>query len=384
MYNDIASLFLPEPLHRMNFAEKVYENTQEKLDCQYTEKIINNGFSNTVIIYPPTLDWNWMKQRPQQLMEQFADHGFEVYYCNLKQQANINHVQIKSNLNLVYDNKKLISETLPLLKRRGKKILLWVSWSKLCIFLEQYRPDFVVYDYLDDFSAWAPFLDRMVKRADMVVATSQSLKRHIERNYPHKPNYLIPNGCDIQHFQRFRHVPPEKPAEYISHNGPVICYVGAWAPWVDQELVRRVACSFPNALIAIIGVELSAKLDKSIPNIKFLGLKPYEVLPQYLYYADVCLIPFKINEITLAANPIKMYEYLASGKPVVSTNLPEAGGIPCVYIGSDHQSFIKLIEINLSHSALFNQQEVNTWLLQHTWESRYNSIIQAVRANLIE
>ncbi|KPU43420.1 putative teichuronic acid biosynthesis glycosyltransferase TuaH [Oxobacter pfennigii] len=378
-YNDIKDVFLPLSL----FKRLSQENSLEDKGNSKISTDLNDLSKDTVIIYPPTIDWHWMKQRPQQLMEQFARHGFEVYFCSLKQSENISNTLIEPNLYLVHDNKKFITDTIPSLKRKGKRILIWVSWSKLCIFLEQYRPDFIIYDYLDDFAHWALYLDIMVNRADMVVATSGILKRQIEKKYPYKPNYLIPNGCDIRHFQKFRNETPEKPKEFSNHNGPIICYVGAWASWVDHELVKKIARTYPHALLVTLGVEFSPRVDnRFITNIKHLGHIPYDDLPRYLYYADICIIPFKINDITLATNPIKMYEYLAAGKPVVSSNLPEARNIPYVSIGKDHRSFIQQVGNNLSHSVRFDIKEVNNWLMQHTWECRYESIVQAVSCNL--
>ncbi|MBO8127806.1 MAG: glycosyltransferase [Peptococcaceae bacterium] len=335
--------------------------------------------SNTVIIYPPTIDWHFMRQRPQQLMQQFALHGHEVYYCNKFQAKDQIFTQIQPNLTIVHDNKAFIRQTIPHLKKQGKKILVWVSWSKLHLFVDQYAPDFVVYDYVDDFPDWSPYLDKMINRADVIITTASVLKKQIEQTFPDKPCYLIPNGCDIRHFQKYEDHPPAKPIEYQKHKGPIISYVGAWAHWVDQDLVKKVARSFPEALISIIGVEFGAAVDKSIPNLIYVGYKPYEFLPVYLYHCDVCIIPFKINQITLATNPIKMYEALAAGKPVVATNLPEARNIPNVYIGKDHNTFIAHIDRILSSQVFFNKRMVNNWLSSHTWESRYQRIVNILK-----
>lgn len=339
----------------------------------YDEK----AFSNIVVVYPPTIDWNWMKQRPQQLMEQFAIHGFEVYYCNKTQLLNNDYTTIKPNLTIVNNNSTFIMKKIPDLKRQGKKILLWVSWSKLYVYLDKYDPDFTVYDYIDDFSEWIPYLDRIVIRADAVVSTSSILKKRIDEKYPLKPSFLIPNGCDINHFRKFcvNH-PPQKPPEFINHEGPVICYVGAWASWVDQNLVKTIAYTYPNALIVIIGAKLIPFTANVFKNIVYIGHKPYDLLPQYIYYSSLCIIPFKINTITLAANPIKMYEYLASGKSVVSTNLPDANNVPNVYIGKNNADFIIYIKKILDKSLVFDKNAADEWLNGQTWENRFLRIIE--------
>lgn len=335
-----------------------------------------------VIVYPPTINWNFMRQRPQQLMEQFARHGHRVYYCNKIGEEGRPAVEIKPNLMIVNDNKAFVREVIPELKRQGKRVLVWASWSKLHPFLEQYLPDFIVFDYVDDFPAWEPYLDKMVGMADLVVTTASSLKIKIERHFHGKPTYLVPNGCDIGHFRQYADQPPPRPFEYQEHQGPIISYVGAWASWIDQELVKKIAQAFPQALISVIGVEFGTPVDRSIPNLRFVGYKFYESLPQYLYYADVCIIPFKLNRISLATNPVKMYEYLAAGKPVVTTDLPEARNIPGVYVAKDCQSFIAGVGRILSRSFVFDREAIDRWLAGQTWEHRYKHVRQILDKHL--
>ena len=328
--------------------------------------------SEIVIIYPPTIDWSFMKQRPQQLMEQFALHGYTVYYCNKTQSKTEDFSTIQPNLFLIHDNAFLINHIVPWLKASRKKILVWASWAKLYPFIDLYQPDFVVYDYIDDFPDWKPYLAPMVKRADLVTTTSTILQQQIGTEFPDKPNYLIPNGCDLRHFGSQDLVKNLFGLE--DSNRPIITYSGAWAKWVDKELVQKIAVRFPNALVAIIGVEFGATVDRNIPNLRYFGYKPYSDLPKYLRSSTVCIIPFLIHEITIATNPIKMYEYLAYGKPVVSTDIPEAHGVPGVYIGTTHDEFLAQIGNILNGKRTFNEEEVNRWLMGHTWEERFQDI----------
>lgn len=334
---------------------------------------------DAVIVYPPTIDWNWMKQRPQQLMEQFSLHGHKVYYCNKTQSEQTYMTEHNDNLTIVHNNMKFIQETIPELKRKGKRIILWVSWSKLHCFLDQYIADFVVYDYVDDIPDWAPYLDPIVNRADLVVTSSSALQKQITDTYTNKPCYKVPNGCDLRHFQKYTYSIPKKPQELLGLSGPIVGFVGAWAHWVDHEVVRGLASAFPDVSFVIIGVEFAAKVDLTIPNIKYIGYKPYSELPQYLYHFDACLIPFKINNITKAANPVKMYEYLASGKPVIATDLPEVRNIPYVFIGKDIDQWKSQLEHVLTPFFQFNRDDIQPWLLHQTWESRYFTIKEAIR-----
>lgn len=378
-YNDVRHYFF----HPLDFLKQSGQTSGLLRNASPCPERVAKGqhpsadvLAGTVIVYPPTIDWGFMKQRPQQLMQQFANHGHQVFYCNKTQSEDRVLEQVQPNLTVVHKNKAFIQNVVPALKRQGNSILLWVSWSKLHLFLDQYLPDFIVYDYVDDIPAWGPYLPKMVERADIIITTAGILKNQIDRMFPGKPNYLIPNGCDVRHFQKFASDPPEKPIEYQGHSGPIIGYIGAWAYWIDHDLVREITRAFPEALFSVIGVEYGVTVDRSIPNLVYLGQKPYEVLPQYLFYHDVCVIPFKISQITVATNPIKMYEYLAAGKPVVATDLPEVRSIPYVFIGEDNASFVDHIRRLLSSPAVFSRDEVNGWLAAQTWEERYRSIIR--------
>ncbi|WP_020615002.1 glycosyltransferase [Paenibacillus daejeonensis] len=341
-----------------------------------------SGVGPTVIIYPPTIDWNWMKQRPQQLMEQFAIHGHEVYYCNKTQQTGMEIETLQPKLNLVHDNIGFIRECIPELKRQGRRIIVWTSWSKLHGFVEQYQPDLLIYDYVDDIPEWAPYLGPMVQRADLVITSAKALQRQITREYPTKPSCLVPNGCNLEHFGQYRTTAPDKPTELLQLQGPIAGFVGAWAHWVDQQLVHQLARSFPSVNFVIVGVEYAAKVDRSIPNLHYVGYKSYQELPRWMHFFDVCLIPFKINEITVAANPVKMYEYLASGKKVIATDLPEVRKVPHVWIGKGLNEWRRLLPLVLSEDTPFDALANEEWLREQNWTTRYHAIVEAVRQHL--
>ncbi|MEW6172562.1 MAG: hypothetical protein AB1510_05765 [Bacillota bacterium] len=134
-YNDVRHYFFhpldflkqsgqPSGLHRKASPclQKVANDGQHPL---------TDGLAGTVIVYPPTIDWSFMKQRPQQLMQQFADHGHQVFYCNKTQFEDRILEQVQPNLTVVHNNKTFIQDVVPELKKQDNSILLWVSWSKL-------------------------------------------------------------------------------------------------------------------------------------------------------------------------------------------------------------------------------------------------------------
>ena len=110
-----------------------------------------------------------------------------------------------------------------------------------------------------------------------------------------------------------------------------------------------------------------------------VGTKKYELLPQYLSFMEVCLIPFKINKLTLASSPIKLYEYLAAGKPVVSTALPEilSNASDIVLIGKDHKDFIQKVEAAVEATARDEESAITRrieFAEANSWDERVQSM----------
>ena len=124
-------------------------------------------------------------------------------------------------------------------------------------------------------------------------------------------------------------------------------YYGALAAWVDYDLLKRLADNEKIQLI-LIGIEHDDSLKKSglldYKNVKYFGKKPYESLAGYVHFWDVCIIPFLINDITKATSPVKLFEYMAMEKPVVSTALPECLKYTAVKIAQNVQEFVSLVE----------------------------------------
>ncbi|MGR4973774.1 glycosyltransferase [Pseudomonas sp. LARHCG127] len=158
----------------------------------------------------------------------------------------------------------------------------------------------------------------LMRRADLLVATSDWIEQHGKRE--NRNVEVIRNACEFSFFSRR----PDK-VYRAPGNRKIIGYYGVIAEWFDLDLVKRVAQSFPQHLILLIGSDIvqAKRHFKAFPNVVLEGEVPYASLPYYLHAMDVCLLPFKVMPLTLATNPVKVYEYLSAGKPVVSVKLPE-------------------------------------------------------------
>jgi glycosyltransferase involved in cell wall biosynthesis len=164
--------------------------------------------------------------------------------------------------------------------------------------------------------------EELLRKADLVIVTAERLYQSKSRFNPR--TRLIRHGVDFEHFRRALDPATAIPAEIAGLPRPVIGFHGLIADWVDVELLAHVAGCFPEGSIAIIGkTATDVSLLERAPNVHLLGRKPYAELPAYCKGFDVALNPFRLNELTLNSNPLKVREYLAAGLQVVSTPAPE-------------------------------------------------------------
>jgi GT2 family glycosyltransferase/glycosyltransferase involved in cell wall biosynthesis len=203
------------------------------------------------------------------------------------------------------------------------------AWWPLISWIRE-RTDFpVVYDCLDEHTGWnqagaatlRAWEESLASAADLVLGSAAAL---VERLSAFRDDVvLVPNGCDVDHF-----APAREPNGVLRPplSGPIVGYYGAVsAGWFDTGLLLAVARSRPDWNMVVIGPvdsETQALLDGS-QNILQLGEVPYAELPRYCADFDVGIIPFLVNDLTAATDPVKLYEYFAAGKPVVTTPLPE-------------------------------------------------------------
>ncbi|MDF2650688.1 MAG: glycosyl transferase group 1 family protein, partial [Paenibacillus sp.] len=248
----------------------------------------------SLIIFPPTIDWSWMKQRPQQLMIQLARRGHHVFFCN-KTVIHQDVQEIENNLFLVHDHQEWLSHSLPELRVIfDEKVGVWCTLSGHASTVSVYSPDWVVYDCVDDFAEWLRYEQEMVMISDLIVCTSQRLYERLSRTYPHKPIALIRNGYDEDmnlHLVESHSSTLEE--EVLCSDKKWVGYIGAWAPWVDELLIKRLSL-IPEVEVIVIGPEFGKKFESmgSCPNIHFLGLKPHHLLPGYISRLNICIIPF--------------------------------------------------------------------------------------------
>ena len=217
--------------------------------------------------------------------------------------------------------------------------------------------------------------EKLFRDADLVVVSAEKLfegKKHFNPN-----THIIRHGTDWRHFRTALDETTEIPDEIANLPKPIIGFHGLLADWVDYELIKKVAERFSEGSVVLIGkiavdAEQKVKILDDVPNVHFLGRKPYAELPAYCKGFDVALNPFAINELTLAANPLKVREYLAAGLPVVSTDIPEVRVLHDCLVGVDHNDFIAKIEEAISGPK--PRKVVSDAISHESWEAKIEEL----------
>lgn len=300
------------------------------------------------IIHPPSIPFRWMVQRPQQMFMQFSPLGYTCIFCNPARWDSPPRVRRQS------ENLIVATKTDPLSIKHPEPRILWLDDPSMVRNVGKYHPHLVVYDALDhpteEFAGWDPYLSDLRKKADVIFATSRKLYEENKKEHPNV--HLCPNGVDFDHFSgaRYGHLPV--PPDIRDRGRPLVGYVGAVASWLDWELIDYITGANPQISFIFVGPLCNIAPPFTKPNLHFLGYRDYRVLPSYVQCFDVCLIPFRLTSMTEGCNPIKMYEYLSAGKPVVSTPLPEVAGLGGVLVGRSPEEFNLLM-----HHALHRDTE---------------------------
>lgn len=214
--------------------------------------------------------------------------------------------------------------------KQGKPLQLWLFTPDVPELIPLLCPERVVYYCVDEFSAFAGFnaglMERLegvtVSRSDVVIATSEVLYDRLRAR--HARTYHVPHGVDFDHFaSALSGQGPAIPEEVAGLSGPVFGYFGLISDYVDVELIASLARRRRSWQFVLLGdARVSLEALAGLGNVHVLGGRPYASLPAYCRKFDVGLIPFRMNALTRAVNPIKLREYLAAGLPVVSTPMP--------------------------------------------------------------
>ena len=263
------------------------------------------------------------------------------------------------------------------------KPVLWVSYPLAEPLVGALGEKFACYDCCDELTDLPPKMariildseERLLHKVAVVFVTSEPLLQSLGARHPNV--HLIPNAADVAHFAKARAENLPCPADLAALKKPLIGFIGSVQHWVDVSLIADGARRRPGWNWVIIGgIHKDISCLDGLPNVHLLGTKHYDELPAYLRQLDVCLVPFEPKPIVHAADPIKVYEYLAAGKPVVSTAIPRLRVFgDAVRIATGPEEFVAQIERALAEDSDEAARRRMAIASGHSWDSRVKQIL---------
>ena len=369
----------------------------------YTAPINTIRAKKDILVFPP-IDWNYRYQRPQQLSCAFAERGHRVFYISteffdghgygvigtpapgvfvIRLGCRLPHPEINRDALTSRQCLELSASLSSLVEQMGMNdaasILQNPVWTTPVQALGFGK---IVYDCLDLItgfeatnSAMHELELKLIEEADAVICTAASLIEYVRKCNPRRSPVLVRNACGPEFFE----IP------FISKDfekRPVVGYIGAIEFWFDCDLILAVAAMNPDYEFVLAGNPSNEARDcfSNIHNIKLLGEIEISKVPLLVKSFDVCIIPFKCLPITKFTNPVKAYEYLAAGRPIVATPMEELDQFaPLVAQAATPEKFS--IELRNAVSLSKDPTDYENRRLQvaaHTWQQRADAILNVM------
>lgn len=340
-----------------------------------------------IVIYPPTIGWAaQLFQRPQQMARAFARMGYLTFF-------GVDWGGPEEVRGFRYEDDRLCLtglplDLLPILERVPDPLM--ISYVYNYEFRKYLSNPTTVFEHIDHLEVFASsfsmdqlssWFEEAVGQAEVVAASARDLQIEM---LPTRPDTILcPNGVTFEHFAGHRPGPVPPDLERILNRGrPVVGYYGAIAEWVDYDLLNFAAERLHDYSFVFIGPNYDKTMEDAAvfrrENVWWLGPKSYVALPGYLHHFSVATIPFKVNDVTHSVSPLKLFEYMAGGKPVVTTAMRESQHYDNVLIAHDPEEWVKLI---VDGVALDGDPSFVAGLQRtaraNTWEQRVGTLIDA-------
>lgn len=222
-----------------------------------------------------------------------------------------------------------------------------------------------------------------VRQADLTFVTSSNLYKLMRPYSDHIVTFF--NAADVENFKQVRTQIYPRPKELEGRSGQVIGFVGNLDVYrIDYPLLKKIALAYPDKTLLIIGPINSpgpkdVGLDQ-LPNVILAGSRRLQELPPLMQHMDCVLIPFQLNRMTNSIYPLKINEYLAAGKPVVSTGFSDdiRTFAECIYLAENHDQFVQLISTALAENDPALVQRRTEVANSNTWEARIKQLWEVV------
>lgn len=354
------------------------------------------------------LRWDFVYQRPQHLLSRCAKErsvffieepifsadaspSLDVSIRECGVSVVVPHLQEgMSEEDITATLKKMLDDLFT--QKQISEYIFWYYTPMALSFTRHLNPLLVVYDCMDELSAFkgaSPTLKaleaELFSRADLVFTGGQSLYEAKRDRHPNV--YAFPSSIDKVHFGKARNL-TEEPADQANIPHPRLGFFGVIDERMDIELLGEIAQARPDWNLVIIGpvVKIDPASLPSHANIHYLGGKSYQELPGYVGGWDIAMLPFALNESTRFISPTKTPEYLAAGRPVVSTSIRDVvrpyGENDLVKIADNVTDFVAASEELMNqdpHSSGWLER-VDSFLAENSWDSTWRSMMQLIES----
>lgn len=406
-----------EPPRAVEIERERYELTviQPQLPHEEADYILSTPIDSVArkqldVVCFSIIDWDFRFQRPQQIMTQFAKHGHRVFYISISRflgseaspkyvvrtvAENVIEISLATHQHpnvygesLSDENLKVLMAALEELRRaygieEAISYVMIASWTRLALKIRRQWGWRVLYDCMDEWDNF-PLITRtildaeieLVRECDLLVVTSKQLYEKWKDQAHH--TVLARNATDYEFYEE----KCRPNSIFKKPDRPVVGYYGAIAEWFDLDLMLHIAKNRPQYHFVLLGGVFDVDVSElqALPNVSLLGQQPYASMPRYLYHFDACLIPFKVNPITEATDPVKLYEYLSGGKPVVSINLSELKPYrELLYLAEDYNDFLSKLDEAVSENDAEMVERRKAFAWKNSWKSRYELIMEGIR-----
>ncbi|MBL39628.1 MAG: hypothetical protein CMP07_14605 [Xanthomonadales bacterium] len=396
----LSEISAPNAVSPHNEADHILETDQLRI----LNEMPSSGRFDIVIF--PIIDWHFRIQRPQHLARELAKRGHRVFYLTVTPRGGavepgfrllempepgvfVCELQVRRTKKFdLYGGKvwpedvaeiRSALEALWRAHRIGESVSI-VQHPSWCNVVTAIPANFLVYDCMDHhagFSTHTPDVGRherqLLKSSDLVVVTSEWLMNH---HSDHGPR-IIRNAAEIERF-----LPLSSVGAKANRETPVVGYIGTIAEWFDLRLIIQSARKYKDWRFVLVGSTAGCDTSEAerVPNIVFEGERPYSQVADYLKDFDVCVIPFKLNDLIKATNPVKVYEYLAAGKPVVAVRLPELEIMQdVIHLARDEAEWNDKLQVAMNETGDRELVERRSlWARDHSWASRAETLEAAV------
>ena len=352
------------------------------------------------------LRWNFVFQRPQHLMSRYAI-ARRVYFVEepvfddaltaptVRTEAHGHLRVVVPHMPSSFTSPQVIAAQRTLLSQliageRIERYVLWYYTPSALRFSDHLSPEAIVYDCMDELSAFKnadpelPALERsLLRRAHLVLTGGQSL--YEAKQHSHHNIHPLPSSVDVEHFASARRL-KDDPADQQDIRRPRLGFFGVLDERLDTHLLAGIADAKPSWQLVMLGpvVKIDPKDLPQRPNIHYLGSKSYTDLPRYIAGWDVALILFARNEATRFISPTKTPEYLAAGKPVVSTSIRDVvnpyGELGLVRIADAGPDFVRACEGALAEDQAARRARADAFLRNTSWDRTWSKTAMLLKA----